>query len=417
MSEAEIKQNISLINNSCQKPIKTAYEKSKKIRIAIQKQKMKIIGNAEKLIEETDPQLTEEGVKKITKKGKIYFRSLKAFNPFLHEIHNQTTKLSVPSKKKQLTSTELSNFIRSISRMINDVNKEKAKVDSVMGLDFMLKKRGMYGALGNINSELVKLRELQEEEYSIIKALEDLDSLGRDVNKTQENIERIIEEISDLEKQLESSLNVKTEKEGVKTSLLKNPTISNSRIRTIRLTELEIEIGKQLNSFKKTFKKFARETQRGSVSSDFGIVSTAIGYEKNPVQKFLEETDANSEILTLLQELINLENSSLNLKQKDINNLRRVMKNIQAGKNNDVKNEWHELSKKKKKDDSSPEFNKINNELTKCEEEIEEINKKINQLEEGITLRKKEHSNLIESIEERKSRAVDITTKAINFQN
>ena len=72
MSEAEINQNISLINNSCQKPIKTAYEKSKKIRKAIQKHKMKIIGNAEKLIEETDPQLTEEGVKKITKKGKIY---------------------------------------------------------------------------------------------------------------------------------------------------------------------------------------------------------------------------------------------------------------------------------------------------------------------------------------------------------
>ena len=93
------------------------------------------------------------------------------------------------------------------------------------------------------------------------------------------------------------------------------------------------------------------------------------------------------------------------------------MKNIQRGKNNEVKNEWHELSKKKKEDDSSLEFNTINNELTKCEEEIEEINKKINQLEEGITLRKKEHSNLIESIEERKSRAVDITTKAINFQN
>ena len=86
MSEVEIQQNISLINDKCQKSIKTAYEKSKKIRLVIQKHKKKMIESAEKLIKETDPQLTEEGVRKITKKGKIYFRSLKAFNPLLHRF-------------------------------------------------------------------------------------------------------------------------------------------------------------------------------------------------------------------------------------------------------------------------------------------------------------------------------------------
>ena len=45
MSEAEIEQNISLVNDKCQKSIKIAYDKSKKIRIAIQKHKKKIIGN------------------------------------------------------------------------------------------------------------------------------------------------------------------------------------------------------------------------------------------------------------------------------------------------------------------------------------------------------------------------------------
>jgi len=416
MSEAEIEQNISLINEKCQKSIKIAYDRSKKIRLVIKKHKNKIIEDAEKLIKETDPQLTEEGVKKITKKGKIYFRSLKAFNPLVHEIHNQATKLNVPGKKRELTSVEMNNFVRAISRMINDINKEKSKVDAIMGLDFMLKKRGIYGALGKINSELVNLRELQEEEYSIIKALEDLDSLGRDVRKIKENIEQLIEKTEELEKQLENTLNVKTEKENIKDSLLKNPRIYNSRMRGIRMTELEIEIGKHLNSFKKIFKKFAREAQRGTVSSEFGIVSSAISYEKNPVQKFLEEADDNPEILTLLQELINLGKSGLNLKQKDVNNLTRVMKNIQMGKDDKDKNEWHDLSKKRKEDESSAEFNKVNKELTKCEEEIKEIIKSLNKLEEGIVHRKKEQSSLVESLEERKTRANEITTKAVNFQ-
>jgi len=394
MSEAEIQQNISLINDKCQKYIKTAYEKSKKIRLAIQKHKKKINEDSEKLIKETDPQLTEEGVQKITKKGKIYFRSLKVFNPFLHEISNQVIKLRVPGKKKE----------------------EKSKVDAIMGLDFLLKKRGIYGALGKMNSELGKLRELQEEEYSIIKALEDLESLGRDVKRIQENIEQLLEEIEELEKQLENSFKIKTEKESVKDNLLKNPIMYNSQMRGIRITELEIEIGKHLNSFKKIFKKFAREAQRGSVSSEFGLVSSAIAYAEDPVHKFLEETEGNPEILALLQELINLGNSGLNLKQKDVNNLTRVMKNIQMGKDDKDKKEWHDLSKKKKEGESSPEFNKISKELTKCKEEIKEIDKTINNLEEGIIHRKKEHSNLIESLEERKTRASEITTNAINYE-
>ena len=109
-------------------------------------------------------------------------------------------------------------------------------------------------------------------------------------------------------------------------------------------------------------------------------------------------------------------NSGLNLKQKDINNLTRVMKNIQLGNDDKDKNEWHDLSKKKKEDESLPEFNKINNELTKCEEELKIIDESLNKLEEGITHRKKEYTNLTDSLEERKTRAKEITTNAINYQ-
>jgi hypothetical protein len=227
------------------KTIKIAYEKSSKLRSAIEKQRKKIKEDSQKLITETDPQLTEEGVKKITKKGKIYFRSLKAFNPFLHFLNDQSTKLKVPEMKKKLTSSELNRFIRDLSSMTNETNKERATVDAIMGLDFMLKKRGVYGALSKINSDLGKLRDLQKEEYAVIKAIEDLESLDRDVIKINNEINQLKADIIALEEKLAKIEDIEREKEEVKTSLLKNPLIFNSRQRGIRMTELEIELGKQ----------------------------------------------------------------------------------------------------------------------------------------------------------------------------
>ena len=92
MSKAEVETKIELIQKRRKKTINIAFDKSQKIRKAIQKHRNKIIEDTQKLIDETDPQLTEEGVQKITKKGKIYFRSLKVFNPFLHFLNTQESR-------------------------------------------------------------------------------------------------------------------------------------------------------------------------------------------------------------------------------------------------------------------------------------------------------------------------------------
>ena len=54
------------IQSQQNKTIKTAYDKSKKLRQSISKNSEKVKEGSKKLIEETDPQLTEEGVQKIT---------------------------------------------------------------------------------------------------------------------------------------------------------------------------------------------------------------------------------------------------------------------------------------------------------------------------------------------------------------
>ncbi|MHA2173720.1 MAG: coiled-coil domain-containing protein [Candidatus Hodarchaeales archaeon] len=408
MSQSDIQEKIVILNQRMKKTIKIAYEKSSKLRSAIEKQRKKIKEDSQKLITETDPQLTEEGVKKITKKGKIYFRSLKAFNPFLHFLNDQSTKLKVPEMKKKLTSSELNRFIRDLSSMTNETNKERATVDAIMGLDFMLKKRGVYGALSKINSDLGKLRDLQKEEYAVIKAIEDLESLDRDVIKINNEINQLKADIIALEEKLAKIEDIEREKEEVKTSLLKNPLIFNSRQRGIRMTELEIELGKQLNSFKKIFKKYAREIQRGSISGEFGLVSAALAYEKKPVQKFLEESEENSEIKALLEELIKVGPTNLHLNQKNINNLNQAMRKIQQGKLNSDKKEWHELNNKKTEDDSSPEFTEINNKLAKCENEIKGVIESIKKIREEISRKEKEQNNLSDSLVERKSRSSSI---------
>ena len=292
--------------------------------------------------------------------------------------------------------------------MVNDINKERATVDAIMGLDFMLKKRGMYGALSKINSDLTKLRDLQKEEYIVIKAIEDLESLDRDVIKIGDQINQLKEDLISLgEKQVEIE-KLEREKEEVKKDLLENPIIFNSRKNGIRMTELEIELGKQLNSFKKIFKKYAREVQRGSISGEFGLVSTALAYEKNPVQKFLDEGEENSEIKALLEELIKVGSTELKLNQKNINNLTQVMRKIKQERFHSDKKEWHELYNKKQEDESSSEFLEINEKLTNCENEIKEIVETLKKTRDDKSLKEKELTNLSESLAERKSRSSTI---------
>ncbi|PWI48775.1 hypothetical protein CEE45_05140 [Candidatus Heimdallarchaeota archaeon B3_Heim] len=414
MSKAEVETKIELIQKRRKKTINIAFDKSQKTRKAIQKHRNKIIEDTQKLIDETDPQLTEEGVQKITKKGKIYFRSLKAFNPLLHVFNTQVSKLKIPDEKKQLTSSELNQFVRNLSRLVNDINKEKAQVDAIMGLDFLLKKRGIYAAFAKITSELNDLRDLQKEEYSVVKAIEDLESIIRDIENIQVKTEQLKEEKLDLEVQLKVAEESRDNKEDIRTALVGNPIISNSRQRGIRITEIEIEMGTHLNSFKKKFKKYAREVQRGSVSGEFGLVNTALSYEKNPVQKFLDEPENNPEISALLEELINVGEKSLHLKQKDLSNLSRALKNIQEGKFDLHKKEWHDLHKKKNEDDASSEFKKVNGELIECESEIKDIEEKISGISENISLKSRELLNLSESLENRQNRSLEITEEVIN---
>ncbi|MHA2289661.1 MAG: hypothetical protein ACXABG_12830 [Promethearchaeota archaeon] len=413
MSIADVEEKIELIQKRKRKTITIAFDKSRKIRKTIQKHRKKILEDTQKLIDETDPQLTEEGVQKITKKGKIYFRSLKAFNPFLHFINSQSSKLKIPKVKQQLTSAELNQFVRNLSRFVNDVNKEKAKVDAVMGLDFMLKKRGVYSAFAKIISELNLLRDLQKEEYTVVKAIEDLESIVKDIENIQIKSEQLENERVDLEIQLESTEDTRNKKEEVKTALVSNPIISNSRQRGIRMTELEIEMGTHLNSFKKIFKKYAREVQRGSVSGEFGLVNTALSYEKNPVQKFLEEPENNPEVSALIEELIKVGEKYLHLKQKNVSNLSRALKNIQDGKFDPPKNEWHDLNQKKTKDDASSEFKGVNGELMKIENELKDIEENISGINENISLKSRELSNLSESLENRINRSLEIFEEVI----
>ncbi|MHA2347126.1 MAG: hypothetical protein ACXACP_10440 [Candidatus Hodarchaeales archaeon] len=136
--------------------------------------------------------------------------------------------------------------------------------------------------------------------------------------------------------------------------------------------------------------------------------SAALAYEKKPVQKFLEESEENSEIKALLEELIKVGPTNLHLNQKNINNLNQAMRKIQQGKLNSDKKEWHELNNKKTEDDSSPEFTEINNKLAKCENEIKGVIESIKKIREEISRKEKEQNNLSDSLVERKSRSSSI---------
>jgi archaellum component FlaC len=404
----EIKSYIEAIQGHHNKTIQAAYNKCKKLLISISKNSEKIKDGSKKLIEETDPQLTEEGVQKITKKGKIYFRSLKAFNALLHYIDNDFSNFSVPNTSDQLTYDELNQFVRALSRLMNDTNAEKAKSDKIMGLDFMLKKRSIYGPLTKMMSDLSDLRTLQKEEYRVIKTLEDLESLKSDVKGIQQQISRTEEEIIRLQNEVTSIKQNKEEAEQELTLLLENSMIKNSRERGIRMTELEIKMGRHLNSFTKIFKKYAREIQRGTISGEFGLVGTALGYEKDPVKRFLNEEEGNPEVIALLEELIKVGKSDLRLKQKNISNLQQELRLIQNGILDPDKKEWHDLLNAKEKEITLPEFKTVNNKLAECEKKLERLKGDLSMKEEYISLKTRELNQFSDSLSERSARASDL---------
>ncbi len=417
MTEDEIEGHIEAINTQKRKTINIAYDKNKKLLQSIAKHTEKIKEGCKKLIEETDPQLTEEGVQKITKKGKIYFRSLKAINAFAHSVDGHFSDFKVPDASHKMTSSELNQFIRVLSRLINEVAREKNVADSIMGLDFMIKKRIIYVPLSKLGSDLNKIRDLQKEEYIVVKALEDLIGLSTDVKDILKQIDTTKEELNALQNEYEvlGTSNKSTEKEY--TLLLENPLIQESRKRGIRMTELEIEIGRHLNSFKKIFKKYTREVQRGTFSGEFGLVNTALAYEKNPVQRFLGEEAGSPEIVELLEELVRVGESNLHLKQKNINNLNRELENIKQGIMDLRKKEWHDILAAKENDEASSEFKTINAGLKKHEKELQALKDELIEKEDEIALKNKEISQLSESLSERRERAAEIEKAVLEIQD
>ncbi len=408
---SEISDHIDSIRKNKAKIIKQAHEKSSKLRQSVSKSSEKVKENVKKLIEETDPQLTEEGIKKI--KFKSQFRSLRAMNTLIHFIDAQIQDYNVNNDSKQLTSNDLNQFIRVLSKLLNDIHNEQTTADSIMGLDYMLKKRSIYGPISKLGSDLGKLRTLQKEEYIIIKALEDLEGLKNDVEDISQKIVSSESELKQLEKDKKTQIKLENEIEAENAQLLANPLIKNFRQSGIRMTELEIKIGRHLNSFKKIFKKYFREVQRGTISGDFGVVNAAIAYEKEPVQEFLKEDDGNPEITTLLTELIKLGRSNLRLKQKEINNLKQELNLIERGNLDSMKKEWHDLLHKKDTDSSTPEFKSLNQKVTECEARLEKLKIKLHDREEAISLKKKELNQLSESLRERRTRASEIAKEIL----
>ncbi|MFX1515290.1 MAG: hypothetical protein ACFFC6_03215 [Promethearchaeota archaeon] len=411
MTENDISKHIEQIQMYKKKIIDLAYKKSKNILLSIQKEAEKVKGGCERLIKETESKLTEEGVKKI--KFRSQFESLKAINALSHFLEDQFSNFTVPDPSKKLTSDELNQFIRVVSRLMNDINRERSITDQIMGLDYIIKKRTIYSPLGKLSSELSNLRNLQKEEYRIIKALEDLKELREDIQKLTEDISKTKIEINEYQKEYEDLEKVEEETEGEINLILENPLIKKSRNLGVRMTELEIEIGRHLNSFKKIFKKYAREIQRGSISGEFGIVNTALAYEKTPVQSFLNEKEDNPEIVALLEELIEVGLSGLHLKQKDINNLNQELKAIQQEKMDSWKTEWKQNLIEKEKIGESQGFKSVNEKLTRFEQKLETVKVNLKEKEEEINLDEKKLTQLSESLNERHQRAKDIVKEVL----
>lgn len=410
----EISELIDEINSKCNKHIKKASKNCLKLIDSTKKELERANKGVISLIEETDPQLTEEGIAQIKKKGKIYFRSLKAINQFSHLTKDKLNEITIPKTKKTLTYGNFKAFNRNLSKKLSDIDKERVVTDKIMGIDFMIKKRKLYDPLSKMNTNLKKQRDLMNEDYQVIKTVEDLSSIKIELeslfNKSEELLEEkdtLSENLQKIESDYETVDNEYNNKEHIEI-------LQELHDSSIRRTELEIEIGKHLNSFRKIFKKYARQSQKGTISAEFAISSAALKYSENPVNVFLT-SENNFEILNLLKAIIPIGIKDLSLNKGNINSLENKKKQIDQGKLDTIRDEWNTINTRITDIEKSTGYIEIKTELNEINTRRESIKGKMDELTDKIDLITKEIDETLSSIKERRERAKELYTNTLEL--
>jgi hypothetical protein len=281
------------------------------------------------------------GVDGVAKQRKSLLKSLRALGDYVRVAQQELTERFPDKEVVSLDEVKLwkyedfKEWLRNFSKFVNNIDKQRQTTDSIMGLDFMLKKRPAYSPFEKIKSIRDTLRDLFQTDYSLIKIIEDLVIIINETKDLELKIDNKNNLITSLKEKIINN-NVIAQKLREKIVILENEgELKKLRETKIKFQEFELEIGHLINPYKKAFRLYTRVP-----NSKQYIITTARSYEDNTIETFLLDSEEGfPQLKDLINEMI-LRADEIELKANLVNRCKQLLERIDGGKIKDLKDEY-----------------------------------------------------------------------------
>lgn len=404
------------LNESKMETLIYEIEKEKKRQKIVKEAKKKVSKSIKELDKELD-KLTEgsgslktfeedvlsDGVEKAAKKGKMWYRSVKALGNFSNFTFNRIDEFNLP-ENDELSYEEFKTFVRNLSNTINPIIQERQKADHVMGIDFMIKKRIITNPLNKIISIRDELRDLLTSDFGLIRNIENLKKVKDEIIAVTENKISLNAKIEEINAKIQQLENNKTELDKEKDELENTGIYSQLKAIKTDLFNLETDFGRRINPLKKDMRSLSsKASELGNLP--FVVVTAAQNYEEDVIKQAHSDYENNFYKLNELLNALIQYAEPLKIKKNHVHKFDGLLKIIESEK---LKKEFLKILEKeseireietsdKRIAETVAKINQLNEKIVNIESIIDDNNKEIEKTTGEL-------EEVIQSLDERERR-------------
>ena len=348
-------------------------------------------------LEEDEHKKLADGIEAAAKKSRMLFRATKALGDYARYVQEQLKEYPKEINKKEVENWKFENFkdwLKVYNKFINNIDTERRKSNEIMGLDYAIRRRVTEGPLNKLLGARDILRDLLGNEWQLVKALEDLYRLEEELNATRTSIESLETQQSELENQIHELTQQKESFENEIHTMEEQGQVKVYRDFKIHFQSKEVEIGHQINPFKKSFRLLGT---KGANLKDIGSfeIMAAKNYEDDVIGTFYSDEPNDFRSLSeLCQALVN-HADDLDLKGTQVHRMKQLQQSIAEGKLKQLYLEVIQTKEKMKELEKDPVLVK---DLETIDQKRQKLNNTQEQLEkEQISLDNVKHKLMEES--------------------
>lgn len=355
------------------------------------------------------------GVDGVAKQRRSLLKAVRALGDWVRyseaELEEKMPESEVDLKQaKEWTYEEFKEWMRTFSKLVTNIDKERQKMDRTLGLDFFNKKRRAVGPFKKIRDCRNQLKELLQTDYQLVKILEDLHRLQAEVATLEDQLAAEEGKLREMEER-KAGWEEQARQIGEDISKREN----EGKLREYRklktsFQEADLEIGHAVNPFRKVFRQYTRSQVAGTY-----LIGVARQYEDETITTFLQDAEGGfQQIQDLLNDIIK-NADQLKLKANLVHRCKQLLDRIEKGKLAELQKTYLDLGRQVEAFSEDSKILAAVEELDGKKEQIDKLNHDATHLGGEIENQKATIEELQKTIEERKERFTKIHTEGVNF--